>query len=138
MNDRYSKAEMAAGEARMASILEEYAKLGIDGLPPAGTPVSDMRHRFSAPNLLALVVRPQGGGWVADVVLRQAPTGEPDVIGTPEARPLRTRKEAVRQGRRLVGSLLAYAMASFWMEDRPVVVRHSLSSAARGQGARDA
>jgi hypothetical protein len=138
MNDKYTKAEIAAGEARMASILEEYAQLGLDGLPPAGTSVSDMRHRFSAPNLLALVVRPQGRGWIADVVLRQAPPGEPDVVGTPEAQPLRTRKEAVRQGRRLVGNLLAHAMASFWMEDRPVVVRHSLLSAARGQGGRGA
>lgn len=125
MDDRYTPAQIAAGEARMKTLLREFAELGIHGLPPAGTPAGDRRWIVSAPNLQALIIRPAGGGWIADVLLRKMPPGEPDlVVGTPEAQPCASRKEAIRIGRELVHALLAKAMASFFVGSRPVVVTY--------------
>lgn len=56
----------------------------------------------------------RNGGWVADVLLQQSlPDGGPDIVGTPDARPVPPRRAALQAGQDLVQHYMLLAQAFF-------------------------
>lgn len=99
-DERYSDAEVHEGELLLARVLADLAKRGklATATPPMSHPLGYMR----GDNMRALIVQHRGQGWVADVLFREVPAHCPETIGTAEARPFRTRRGAMRTGKKLV------------------------------------
>ncbi|MDP2520847.1 hypothetical protein [Shimia thalassica] len=53
-------------------------------------------------NMLALIIRKENDGWVAEIVLKEVPEGWPDVFGTPSRSPFASAEAARRDGFRMV------------------------------------
>ena len=88
---RYTKAEMIEGKTMLKAalrVIKEHENAGNPLLPDAGLIPLSAAGAMTAPrlrrkNLKAIVVTRRNGGWIADLVLNNAP-GMGDVIGTPD------------------------------------------------------
>lgn len=79
-------------------------------------------------NLDALMIYPAPlGGWHADVLLKDAPPGAPNTMGTPVGQPCRTKPEAEEIGKRLLVMLCRLAAqneANKTLPPAPVFMLH--------------
>lgn len=69
---------------------------------PAERPSTRFPAHLNRDNMEALNIEERPGGCVANLVFHDTPAGLPDVIGTPEARPLASADEAFLAGAELV------------------------------------
>ncbi len=65
---------------------------------PAEAPRIGLPDYYHRDNLLDFYLEQKGGKWVGNSGFQNVPSGEPDVIGTPEARPFNTATEAFLAG----------------------------------------
>lgn len=107
--DRYTPTEIADGEVALATVLDVLKKFGLTGQPPFGAGLDDTWKYYGPHNYKAFIVTARNGGWVADLVLRKAPQGVYDVMGTPEFLPFPTYEQAFEAGLSIVARLLAIA-----------------------------
>jgi len=110
--DRYTPEMMAAGAIELRENLTWLAKLGITPCPD-----SEPGCVYHPDNLAAFIIRRNGIGWTADLVLNRVPPGMPDVVGTPEAVPLPSRDAALAAGRLILTKILA---ASYLEQVKPL------------------
>lgn len=61
-------------------------------------------------NFDALVIHNNGSGWVADLVFKKLPAGVPNTMGTPEAYPHKSRRDALEEGKMLLANFLRVAI----------------------------
>ena len=116
---RYTKAEMIEGKTMLKAalrVIKEHENAGNPLLPDAGLIPLSAAGAMTAPrlrrkNLKAIVVTRRNGGWIADLVLNNAP-GMGDVIGTPDELPYPTKKMAQTVGFLLILSVLNAAGAA--------------------------
>lgn len=114
--DRYTPAMMAAGRLELRCNLTWLEEIGITPCPDCEA--GEMNHPN---NLAAFVIRPNGSGWTADIVLERVPLGVSDVIGTPEAAPLPTREIALAAGRVILTMILSESHGD---KTKPSLVLH--------------
>ena len=107
---RHSEQTMAEGRAR----LQEWLPAAREQARADGATVLDLtpiakaqRPYLTEANLDAVVLYPGPlGGWHADLLLKHAPPGIANALGTPSAEPLRTREEAEERGRTVLAFCL--------------------------------
>ena len=114
--DRYTPAIMAAGRLELGRNLKWLEAIGITPCPDC-----EAGEMYHPDNLAAFVIRPNGPGWTADIVLERVPPGVPDVIGTPDAAPLPTREIALAAGRVILTMILS---ASYGDKAKPARALH--------------
>lgn len=72
------------------------------GRIPQEQPQLGLLGHFYRDNLLYLYLEEHPGGWVANISFRHAPIGFPNTMGTPDAHPFESKKEAWLAGAALV------------------------------------
>ncbi|MDT0684522.1 hypothetical protein RM543_17745 [Roseicyclus sp. F158] len=77
------------------------AKERIPDVPPAS-----LAPQFTRDALLALTIDEVGDGWVANIAF-DVPPGHPDTVGTPDAYPLPTRRDAFLAGAMIVCEIVS-------------------------------
>ncbi len=107
--DRYTRTEIAEGEAKIKTVLSAFKDNGLTGQPPFGARMDDNWQYLGPHNYQAFIVTARNGGWVADLLLRTVPQGLPDIMGTPEGFPYPTYEQAFEAGLRIVAEFLAQA-----------------------------
>lgn len=95
-NDCYTKQQVKTGRKLMAQVK------GGPRRPANPTPAYPPFGYMCAANLDALIVCERAGGWVADVLFKNVPAGYPEVIGTKDAKPMNSYKNALAVGIEIV------------------------------------
>lgn len=84
-------------------------------------------------NLAAALLYPVEGGWNADVLLREAPEGQPVILDRGEGQPFATRREA-----EAFLSQFAMALAATWAPEQVFPPNDPMKSGRQGSGIRNA
>lgn len=72
------------------------------GRIPKRRPVSSDPSYFNRDNIDEFYLEEKPGGWVGNIAFKNVPAGFPDVIGTPDATPYETPREAFLHGAAIV------------------------------------
>ena len=76
------------------------------GRIPKRRPTSSAPSYFNRDNIHEFYIEKKAGGWAGNIAFKNVPAGFPDVIGTPDATPYKTPREAFLHGAAIVCAIV--------------------------------